>query len=137
MSRFSPNRQLMMFLTFLALAIKAMIPAGYMLDHTGGGFIITLCAPDGNRDVVYDPASGQLRELTDEERQDQSRDHSAGQVCPFSALLAAASPASGAATLPPFDLAKDSFLPVPDDIPANRHITGKASPRAPPFQSFL
>lgn len=126
-----------MFLTFLALAIKAMIPAGYMLDHAGGGFIITLCAPEGNRDVVYDPATGQLRDLTDAERQDQSRDHSAGQVCPFSALLAAATPVTGPASLPTLDPGTDRLLPVVGDVPAFRHIAGKASPRAPPTTSFL
>ena len=66
----------------LALAFKALVPAGYMVDVSPetGGLTITLCSGAGNtRTVVLDLATGTTTELPD------GHDDGAQDPCPYAA----------------------------------------------------
>ncbi len=124
-------------LTFMALAIKALVPAGYMLNvGANGETIITLCAPDGGRDVYFDPVTNSVREIPDSNHSSDGVDH-ASQVCPFSALLAAALAAPAGNDLSAMDPTSGRTMPVASGPIISRFLLGQASPRAPPRSSFF
>lgn len=121
----------------MALAIKALVPAGYMLNTGANGeTIITLCAPDGGRDVYFDPVTNSIREIPDTNHSGDGTNH-AGQTCPFSVLLAAALAAPASDDVPAADVAGSRTVPLASTFIVSRLLTGRASPRAPPASSFL
>lgn len=70
----------------LALAFKALVPAGYMIDVSPetGGLTITLCSGAGNtRTVVLDLATGTTTELPDGQ---DGHDDGAQDPCPYAAV---------------------------------------------------
>ena len=76
--RFNP----IAWFALLALAFKALVPAGYMVDVSPqtGGLTITLCSGAGNtRTVVLDLATGTTTELPD------GHDDGAQDPCPYAA----------------------------------------------------
>lgn len=90
-----------LMLAMLALALKAAIPAGFMLSQPGQGAPqIVLCTghgaatldPETGAFIPYDPAAQQTR--------DGERGDAPVQTCPFAAL-AFASPAPSPVALPP------------------------------------
>ncbi|NVK43411.1 MAG: DUF2946 family protein [Oceanospirillaceae bacterium] len=137
MRTFAAQHRILLLFTLMALSVKALVPAGFMLGQSASGeTIITLCTPDGSRDVYYDAASGTIRELSDKAQHQEKADHE-GQACPFTTLLHAANKASSLPAVLPDEPAPAHFaIPAPRLLTRQR-LTGAASPRAPPFQSFL
>lgn len=134
---FAAQRRFLLFFTLMALAVKALVPAGYMLSHSATGeTIITLCTPDGGRDVYYDVASGTIRELSDPAQHQENADHE-GQACPFTTLLHAANTATPLPTLLPEHTAPARFAVSSPRLLTRQRLAGAASPRAPPYPSFL
>lgn len=137
MSYLVSQHRFLTILTFMAIAIKALVPAGYMLDKGADGeTIITLCAPGGGRDVYFDPATNSVREIPDTNHSGDGANH-AGQTCPFSVLLAAALAAPVSDGVPAADVARSRTVPLASPFIVSRLLTGRASPRAPPASSFL
>ena len=76
---------LIAWFALLALAFKALVPAGYMVDVSPetGGLTITLCSGAGNtRTVVLDLATGTTTELPDGH---DGHDDGAQDPCPYAA----------------------------------------------------
>jgi hypothetical protein len=67
-------------LALAALAVRAGVPAGYMLDHAQGQMIVTLCTGQGPVDVVLDANGSPLPDLP------QPQDDGDETGCAFAAL---------------------------------------------------
>lgn len=95
---FQRMRSAGLLLALFALAFKAMLPPGFMLDASAGRIAIVLC---GDGEALFDLRTGQISHPGD---QAPASDDSSGQNCPF-ALVSA--PALAAPTF-----AEDALAPA-------------------------
>lgn len=86
------HRRLVVLLCALALVVKLLVPAGYMIDNSGGHIAIAICSGNGPVTMMMDmpdmhgDASGQP-----DRRAGGGKEHGKGELpCAFSGLAAAA-----------------------------------------------
>lgn len=72
-----------LLLALIAFALKAALPAGFMLAPAHGAPIVVICSGQGPVAATIDPHSGALAPLGDAP-DDQRR--AGDQICPFAAL---------------------------------------------------
>lgn len=122
----------------MAFAVKAVVPAGFMLSRSADGMtIITICASGTMRDVYYDAKTNTLQEIDDAEGQPQESPHDGQQACPFASAYPAAF--AGPAIILPLVLQAGSalFSAFADRVGNFLRPIRDAAPRAPPALSFL
>lgn len=75
--------QILFCLALLSFLCRALIPAGYMPDHSGeqdGFFSVTLCSPSGTPTTVWMSLNGQ-------DEAPSSDEHADLQKCPYALVL--------------------------------------------------
>ncbi len=75
------NRRLALWLVALALAMKALVPGGYMLRDVGQVMTIAICG-----DAAGTHLTKQVIVPQRETPQERATQHAKNQTCPFSAL---------------------------------------------------
>ncbi|MGE0742834.1 MAG: hypothetical protein AB7O98_15960 [Hyphomonadaceae bacterium] len=85
-------------LALLAMAVRALIPAGYMLDAPAQGrfFTVTICSGHGDLDLVFDRQTGEMISADDaqQRQQDGQNKTNDGGPCVFAAVAMLSAPES-------------------------------------------
>ena len=87
-------------MALLAMALRALIPAGYMLapENANGRFVaLSLCSGHGQQDVVLDLATGELVDANG--GSDDPQDGGAAAPCVFAAVAPLAAPEAAPALI--------------------------------------
>lgn len=101
-------------LIVVAFALRAVVPAGYMLASAGNGATVVLCSAQGSINVQIDPATGHVSVIKKAPGQTPDRDE------PPCAFVALAKVAINAAALPmatPVDHSMPFVTPAKDLAP--------------------
>jgi len=108
-------------LAFMAMLLRALLPAGWMPDASGHAFF-TICTADG---AVQGARNGH----SDQNKPDDSARH---QICPFAATAMGAAPISSSSLVAPFLVGGGSSdrRPIVASALLTRH--NPQAPRAPP-----
>lgn len=83
-------KQVLAVLVLLAMAVRALIPDGYMLAPArapSATFVLTICTGHGPLDAVFDPQSGEIHHRDSTPKDDPaSPDPSKDKPCTFAAM---------------------------------------------------
>ncbi|MEP7210685.1 MAG: hypothetical protein ABI740_07600 [Alphaproteobacteria bacterium] len=125
-------------LALLAMAVRAIVPAGYMLataDTAGGRYLtITLCDAHGDNQRVLDVKAGKYVDPSEVPANHSNKVEHA--PCVFAIAAPAAPPAASIELIAFSAVHQDIVLAVPRDIRPGRGIAAPPPPSTgPPLQS--